>query len=38
MPCPLEYFGTEDLGKLGRKMHGYEKLATATGITTPVLV
>ncbi|MEV6444716.1 replication-relaxation family protein [Amycolatopsis sp. NPDC051716] len=35
----LEFdFGTEDLGKLGRKLHGYEKLATATGITTPVLV
>ena len=28
-------FGTEDLGKLGRKLHGYEKLGTATGITTP---
>jgi hypothetical protein len=35
----LEFdFGTEDLGKLGRKLHSYEKLATATGITTPVLV
>lgn len=35
----LEFdIGTENLGKLGRKLHGYEKLATATGITTPVLV
>jgi hypothetical protein len=35
----LEFdFGTEDLGTLGSKLHGYEKLATATGITTPVLV
>ncbi|GAB3474312.1 protein involved in plasmid replication-relaxation [Amycolatopsis cihanbeyliensis] len=35
----LEFdFGTEDLGKLAHKLHGYEKLATATGITTPVLV
>lgn len=35
----LEFdFGTEDLGRLASKLHGYEKLATATGITTPVLV
>jgi hypothetical protein len=35
----LEFdFGTEDLGKLASKLSGYEKLATATGITTPVLV
>ncbi|WP_275295899.1 replication-relaxation family protein [Amycolatopsis sp. La24] len=35
----LEFdFGTEDLGKLTSKLHGYEKLAAATGITTPVLV
>nr|WP_308436454.1 replication-relaxation family protein [Lentzea cavernae] len=35
----LEFdFGTEDLGKLGSKLYGYEKLATATGISTPVLV
>ncbi|WIV57961.1 replication-relaxation family protein [Amycolatopsis nalaikhensis] len=35
----LEFdFGTEDLGKLARKLADYEKLATATGITTPVLV
>jgi len=35
----LEFdFGTETLGKLARKLHDYEKLATATGITTPVLV
>lgn len=35
----LEFdFGTEDLGKLASKLSGYEKLATTTGITTPVLV
>ncbi len=35
----LEFdFGTEDLGTLASKLSGYEKLATATGITTPVLV
>ncbi|HUR09523.1 MAG TPA: replication-relaxation family protein [Nonomuraea sp.] len=35
----LEFdFGTEDLGTLSSKLHGYEKLATATGISTPVLV
>jgi hypothetical protein len=35
----LEFdFGTEDLGKLSRKLYGYERLATATGITTPVLI
>ncbi|WP_406601774.1 replication-relaxation family protein [Lentzea sokolovensis] len=35
----LEFdFGTEDLGRLASKLYGYEKLATATGITTPVLV
>lgn len=35
----LEFdFGTEDLGTLSSKLHGYQKLATATGITTPVLV
>ncbi|NBH04545.1 replication-relaxation family protein [Amycolatopsis sp. SID8362] len=35
----LEFdFGTEDLGKLSRKLYGYEKLAAATGITTPVLI
>ena len=35
----LEFdFGTEDLGRLARKLYGYEKLATATGITTPILV
>ena len=35
----LEFdFGTEDLGTLSSKLHGYEKLAVATGITTPVLV
>jgi hypothetical protein len=31
-------FGTETLGVLSSKLRGYEKLATATGITTPVLV
>ncbi len=31
-------FGTEDLGKLSRKLIGYHKLSAATGITTPVLV
>jgi hypothetical protein len=31
-------FGTENLTKLSSKLHGYEKLAAATGITTPVLV
>jgi hypothetical protein len=35
----LEFdFGTEDLGKLSRKLYGYGKLAAATGITTPVLI
>ena len=35
----LEYdFGTETLGALARKLRDYENLATATGITTPVLV
>jgi hypothetical protein len=35
----LEFdFGTEALGTLASKLHSYEKLATATGITTPVLV
>lgn len=35
----LEFdFGTEDLGTLSSKLHGYEKLAAATGISTPVLV
>ncbi|MEV6236775.1 replication-relaxation family protein [Lentzea sp. NPDC051838] len=35
----LEFdFGTENLGTLSSKLHGYEKLATATGITTPVLI
>ncbi|MET8759864.1 replication-relaxation family protein [Lentzea sp. NPDC004782] len=35
----LEFdFGTEELGKLARKLHDYAKLATTTGITTPVLV
>ncbi|MEV6242496.1 replication-relaxation family protein [Lentzea sp. NPDC051838] len=35
----LEFdFGTEDLGRLASKLRGYEKLATSTGITTPVLV
>lgn len=35
----LEFdFGTENLGVLSCKLHGYEKLANATGITTPVLV
>lgn len=35
----LEFdFGTEDLDKLARKLHDYAKLATTTGITTPVLV
>lgn len=35
----LEFdFGTEDLGTLASKLSGYEKLTTATGITTPVLV
>ncbi|MEV6831259.1 replication-relaxation family protein [Amycolatopsis sp. NPDC051102] len=35
----LEFdFGTEDLGKLSRKLYGYERLAMATGITTPVLI
>jgi hypothetical protein len=35
----LEFdFGTEELSRLGGKLHGYEKLATATGISTPVLV
>jgi hypothetical protein len=35
----LEFdFGTEELIRLGRKLHGYERLATATGITTPILV
>ncbi|MFD2415013.1 replication-relaxation family protein [Amycolatopsis pigmentata] len=35
----LEFdFGTEDLATLASKLSGYEKLATATGITTPVLV
>ncbi|MFJ8965336.1 replication-relaxation family protein [Lentzea sp. NPDC102401] len=35
----LEFdFGTEDLGTLSSKLHGYEKLATATGISTPVLL
>ncbi|MCE7011689.1 replication-relaxation family protein [Kibdelosporangium philippinense] len=35
----LEFdFGTEDLGTLASKLSGYEKLATTTGITTPVLV
>ncbi|SDM99043.1 Replication-relaxation [Lentzea albidocapillata subsp. violacea] len=35
----LEFdFGTEDLGRLASKLYGYEKLANATGITTPVLV
>ena len=31
-------FGTEDLGKLSSKLHGYEKLARTTGIITPVLM
>jgi hypothetical protein len=35
----LEFdFGTETTGRLARKLYGYEKLASATGITTPVLV
>lgn len=35
----LEFdFGTENLGTLSSKLHGYEKLATTTGITTPVLI
>ncbi|MET9225573.1 replication-relaxation family protein [Lentzea sp. NPDC003310] len=35
----LEFdFGTEVLGILSSKLHDYEKLATATGISTPVLV
>ncbi|MEU3642916.1 replication-relaxation family protein [Lentzea sp. NPDC034063] len=35
----LEFdFGTEALGILSSKLHDYEKLATATGISTPVLV
>lgn len=35
----LEFdFGTEELARLGRKLHDYEKLATTTGITTPVLI
>ncbi|MFD9735698.1 replication-relaxation family protein [Umezawaea sp. NPDC059074] len=35
----LEFdFGTEQLNRLGRKLHDYEKLAAATGITTPVLL
>lgn len=35
----LEFdFGTEDHGKLSRKVRGYEKLAKTTGITTPVLI
>lgn len=35
----LEFdFGTEDLGTLSSKLHGYEKLAAATGISTPVLM
>lgn len=35
----LEFdFGTEDLGRLASKLYGYEKLAAATGITTPILV
>jgi hypothetical protein len=35
----LEFdFGTEDLTKLASKLYGYQKLAAATGITTPVLV
>ena len=35
----LEFdFGTEQLSRLGRKLHDYEKLAAATGITTPVLM
>lgn len=35
----LEFdFGTEDLDTLASKLYGYEKLALATGITTPVLV
>jgi hypothetical protein len=34
----LEFdFGTEDLATLARKLRGYEKLAAATAITTPVL-
>ncbi|WP_116202338.1 replication-relaxation family protein [Amycolatopsis circi] len=41
--CQVEFFlefdfGTEDLRKLARKLYGYEKLAAATGIATPVLV
>jgi hypothetical protein len=35
----LEFdFGTESLSTLASKLSGYEKLATATGITTPVLI
>lgn len=35
----LEYdFGTEQLGKLANKLHGYAALAAATSITTPLLV
>lgn len=35
----LEFdFGTEALGILSSKLHDYERLATATGISTPVLV
>ncbi|MEV6639641.1 replication-relaxation family protein [Amycolatopsis sp. NPDC051371] len=30
--------GTESLTKVGRKLHGYARLAEATGIATPVLV
>lgn len=35
----LEFdFGTEELSRLGRKLQDYEKLASTTGIITPVLV
>lgn len=35
----LEYdFGTEELDKLTNKLHGYAALATATAITTPLLI
>lgn len=39
---PVEFFleydtGTEDPARLGEKLAGYQRLATATGITTPVL-
>lgn len=39
----LEFFlefdcGTETLGTLASKLHDYARLATATGITTPVLI